>query len=63
VNRPLKEIADGAGGHLFENSNDLTGAMELAAKPEVTYLLAFNPGARDGRFHTLKIGFASKRSD
>jgi VWFA-related protein len=61
--RPLKEISQGTGGHLFENSNDLTGAMELAAHPEVTYQLAFNPSVRDGKFHTLKIRFNSKRSD
>jgi VWFA-related protein len=61
--RPLKEISDGTGGHLFENSNDLTGAMELAANPEVTYQLAFNPGTRDGKFHTLKIRFKFKRSE
>jgi VWFA-related protein len=61
--RPLIEIAQGTGGHLFENTNDLAGAMELAANPEVTYLLAFNPGSPDGKFHTLKIRFKSKRGD
>jgi VWFA-related protein len=61
--RPLKEISEGTGGHLFENSNDLTGAMEQAAHPEITYQLAFNPSTRDGKFHTLKIRFKSKRSD
>ncbi len=61
--RPLKEISEGTGGHLFENSNDLTGAMEQAANPEIAYQLAFNPSIRDGKFHTLKIRFKSKRSD
>jgi VWFA-related protein len=61
--RPLKEISEGTGGHLFENSNDLAGSMELAANPEVTYQIAFNPAVRDGQFHTLNIKFASKRSD
>jgi VWFA-related protein len=61
-NRPLLEIAQGTGGHLFENDNNLAGSMESAANPEVTYRLAFNPGSRDGKFHTLKVGFASKRS-
>jgi VWFA-related protein len=61
--RPLKEISAGTGGHLFENSNDLAGAMELAAHPEVTYQIAFNPTMRDGKFHTLKIRFKSKRAD
>ena len=61
LRRPLKEISEGTGGHLFENSNDLTGAMELAAHPEVTYQLAFNPGTRDGKFHVLKIRFKTRR--
>ncbi len=60
---PLEKVTDSTGGHLFKNTNDLTGAMELAANPEVTYLLAFNPGARDGKYHTLKIRFKSKRPE
>ena len=63
LRRPLLEIAQGTGGHLFENTNDLAGSMELAANPEVTYQLAFNPGGHDGKFHTLKIRFQSKRGD
>jgi VWFA-related protein len=63
LNRPLKEITQGTGGHLFENTNDLAGAMETAANPEATYLLAFNPGGHDGKFHKLKISFKSKRGD
>ncbi|MGA3202510.1 MAG: VWA domain-containing protein [Bryobacteraceae bacterium] len=60
---PLQKVAEGTGGHFFKNSNDLAAAMELAAHPEVTYLVAFNPGPRDGKFHTLKIRFKSKRPD
>jgi len=52
---PLEKVTDGTGGHFFKNTNDLAGAMDLAAHPEVTYLLAFNPGTRDGKIHTLKI--------
>jgi VWFA-related protein len=63
VRRPLKEISEGTGGYLFENSNDIAGAMQLAAHPETTYLIGFNPGERDGKFHTLKIRFKSKRGD
>jgi VWFA-related protein len=59
----LENITAGTGGHYFKNTNDLAGAMDLAANPEVSYLLAFNPGARDGTFHTLKIRFPSKRPD
>lgn len=63
LNRPLKEITQGTGGHLFENTNDLAGSMELATHPEVAYQLAFNPGSPDGKFHTLKIRFKSKRGE
>jgi VWFA-related protein len=63
MNRPLREISDGTGAHLFENSNDLVGSMELAANPEVTYSLGFAPAVRDGRFHALKIRFTSKRGE
>jgi VWFA-related protein len=60
---PLENIANGTGGHFFRDNNDLAGDMELAANPEVTYLLAFKPGSPDGKFHTLKIRFKSKRGD
>lgn len=60
---PVEKVTDGAGGHFFKNTNDLAAAMDLAANPEVTYLLAFSPGPRDGKFHTLKIKFKSKRPE
>ena len=60
---PLENIAIGTGGHYFRDTNDLAGAMELAANPGVSYLLAFNPGSPDGKFHTLKIRFKSKNGD
>jgi hypothetical protein len=63
ANRPLKEITMGTGGHLFMNTNDLAGAMEQSVHPEVTYLIAFHPGARDGKFHTLNVKFIQKRRD
>ena len=63
LNQPLQEIAEATGGHFFRNSNDLAGVMELAAHPEVSYSLAFTPARRDGKFHTLKIRFTSKRPD
>jgi hypothetical protein len=59
----LQEIADGTGGHFFRDSNDIVGSMELAAHPEVSYSLAFTPASRDGKFHSLKIRFKSKRGD
>lgn len=58
---PLENIANGTGGRYFRDSNDLGGEMDLAAHPEVSYLLAFNPGSPDGRFHTLKIRFKTKQ--
>ena len=63
INRPLKEISQGTGGHLFMNTNDLVGAMEHAVHPEVTYSIAFHPAARDGKFHTLNVKFTQKRRD
>jgi len=60
---PLEKLTEGTGGHFLKNSNDLAGAMDLAAHPDITYLLAFNPGAPDGKFHTLKIRFKSKRPE
>lgn len=60
LNRPLREITQGTGGHFFENTNDLAGAMEQAADPESTYQIAFNPGEPDGKFHKLKIRFRAK---
>jgi len=60
---PLDNFANGTGGHFFRDNNDIAGDMELAANPEVTYLLAFKPGSPDGKFHTLRIRFKSKRSD
>jgi VWFA-related protein len=60
---PLENIANGTGGRYFRDTNDLAGAMALAADPQVGYMLAFNPGSPDGKFHTLKIRFKSKRGD
>jgi len=60
---PLENIANGTGGHYFRDNNDIAGDMELAANPEVTYMLAFKPGSPDGKFHTLKIRFKTKRGD
>jgi len=60
---PLENITNGTGGRYFRDTNDLAGAMDLATHPEVSYLLAFNPGTPDGKFHTLKIRFKSKNGD
>jgi VWFA-related protein len=60
---PLENIANGTGGHYYRDNNDIAGDMELAASPDVTYLLAFNPGSPDGKLHTLKIRFKTKRPE
>jgi VWFA-related protein len=54
----LSEMADGTGGKLFENNNDLDqGMRELAAAPEYHYTIAFSPQnlKLDGSFHSLKV--------
>lgn len=60
---PLENITNGTGGHFFKDNNDIAGDMELAANPEVTYVLAFHPGSPDGKLHTLKIRFKTNRPD
>lgn len=56
-------LAEGTGGRFFRNNNDLTrGFRDLAAAPEVAYLLAFSPDKAklDGRFHDLKVEVEAK---
>ena len=59
----LAEFADGTGGKFYHNRNDVDAAMrEAGAAPEVSYVLGFSPQNLkfDGRFHTLKVGLATK---
>ena len=54
----MAELADGTGGTFFQNNNDLKAGMkDLAAVPEVYYVLAFSPQnlKLDGSFHSLKV--------
>jgi VWFA-related protein len=54
----LAEIADGTGGTLFENNNDLVaGFSDLASTPETYYVLGFSPQnlKLDGNYHELKV--------
>jgi hypothetical protein len=54
----LLQIAKGTGGELYENSNDLSGAMdEMLKRTGVTYVLAVQPDALklDGGYHKLKV--------
>jgi VWFA-related protein len=54
----LDDMANGTGGSLFHNNNDLDeGLRELAAAPEVYYVLGFAPQnlRLDASFHALKV--------
>ncbi|HKH46632.1 MAG TPA: VWA domain-containing protein [Thermoanaerobaculia bacterium] len=54
----LLQIAKGTGGELFENTNNLAGAMkEVLKRTSVTYVLAFQPDSLkwDGNYHRLKV--------
>ncbi|HBL31540.1 MAG TPA: hypothetical protein DD490_32355 [Acidobacteria bacterium] len=54
----LLQIAKGTGGELFENTNNLAGAMgELLERTSVTYVLSFQPeGLKwDGSYRRLKV--------
>ncbi|HEX3129355.1 MAG TPA: VWA domain-containing protein, partial [Thermoanaerobaculia bacterium] len=54
----LFAIADGTGGELYENFNDLSAAMsQMLKRTSVTYVLAFQPEGlkRDGSYHRLKV--------
>jgi VWFA-related protein len=59
---PLSYLAQSTGGLFFHDSNDLNlGFQELAAVPEVTYLLGFRPGEiREGRYRKLSVKFLRK---
>ena len=59
----LVQLSSGTGGAFFQNNNNLAaGFRQLAAMPEVTYLLAFAPDdlKADGRFHRLKVTVADR---
>ena len=54
----LSILADGTGGVVFHNSNDLDeGFRRMAQAAEYSYVLAFTPQnlKLDGSFHTLKV--------
>ena len=63
-NDPLASLAQETGGRFFHNSNDLTrGVEELAATPDVSYVLGFVPEnlRADGAYHSLKVKLANSR--
>jgi VWFA-related protein len=59
----LVELADGSGGLFIHNRNDIDrGLLQVAAEPEVSYVLGFTPQnlKLDGRYHHLKVAFTNK---
>ena len=51
-------MADGTGGELYRNFNDLGGAMgQMLDRTSVTYVLAFQPGEMpmDGSYHKIRV--------
>jgi VWFA-related protein len=54
----LLSIAKGTGGELFENTNNLAGAMQdVLKRTSVTYVLAFQPDSLkwDGQYRRLRV--------
>jgi VWFA-related protein len=54
----LSEFADGTGGNVFHNNNDLDeGLRRVASPPEFVYQLGFSPKdlQEDGKYHHLKV--------
>jgi len=60
----LAEVAQGTGGEFIHNENDLRTGFEALAGERGRYVLAFAPTEmkRDGKFHTLKVTLAEKRT-
>lgn len=55
---PLANFAEGTGGLLFRNNNDLNLAFrEVGMVPEFTYVLGIEP-AHDGKYHHLRVSVA-----
>jgi VWFA-related protein len=58
VENSLFEIANGSGGEVFRNANDLRGQLDsLIARTSLVYILAFRPDRTHGEgwFHELKV--------
>jgi VWFA-related protein len=54
----MAELADGTGGSLFHNSNDLDAGLKgLIEAPEVVYVLelSLDNVKPDGNYHSLKV--------
>jgi VWFA-related protein len=60
----LSDFADGTGGSVVRNTNDLDGGLErLTRPPEFTYLLGFKPSdlKANGSFHSLTVKLNTDR--
>lgn len=58
----LSILANGTGGILFQNNNDMNeGLRRVADPPEFWYVIGFTPQSlkNDGKFHTLKVTLAN----
>jgi VWFA-related protein len=59
----MGELADGTGGIVFQNNNDLKeGFKRTTQPPEFIYMLGFSPQnlKLDGSYHNLKVSLAVK---
>ena len=57
----MADASAGTGGRLIHNNNDLAGALlDLASAPTVSYLLGFQAGDPDGKYHALKVSLAGR---
>lgn len=61
-NDVVVNLAESTGGRLYRGDNDLVrGFEQLAAEPEVSYLLGFVPNVLDGEFHNLKVDVPGRK--
>lgn len=51
----MTELADGTGGRFFHDNNDLQAGFRAVSGSSTYYVLAFVPGAFDGKFHKLQV--------
>lgn len=61
----LLVLANGTGGTLFHNNNDMNeGFRRVADTPEYYYVLGFTPQdlKNDGKFHTIKVSLTNDRN-
>jgi VWFA-related protein len=63
VDSAMARFAEGTGGQLFRNNNDLDlGFRQLGLVPACAYLMGFPP-AEDGQYHKVKVELRKKGRD